>query len=98
MTKAYFIFTEAVKDADALNAYLGKAAPMAHAHGGAALVLHDNPEVIEGDWHGDRVVIIEFPSMEAAKAWYHSDEYQAVIGERMAAADCKAILVPAFEG
>ena len=97
MTKAYFIFTEVVKDIDALNAYLGKAAPTAAAHGGSALVLHDDPEVIEGSWHGSRVVVIEFPSMEAAKGWYNSPEYQAVIGERLAAADCNAVIVPGFD-
>ncbi len=97
MPKAYFIFTEAVKDIEALNAYLGKAAPTAAPHGGVPLVIHDSPDVIEGSWHGDRVVVVEFPSMEAAKAWYQSDDYQAVIGERFAAADCNAVLVPGFE-
>jgi len=41
----------------------------------------------------DGVVIIEFPSVEAAKAWYHSPAYQACVGERLAATEGRAVIV-----
>ena len=53
--------------------------------------------MIEGKWHGTRTVIIEFDSVEAAKAWYNSDEYQAVVGLRHAAAESNAVIVAGFE-
>lgn len=40
--------------------------------------IHGGPYVpLEGAWSGD-LVVIEFPSMELAKAWYHSEAYQAI--------------------
>ena len=39
------------------------------------------------------MVVLEFPTVEAAKAWYHSPAYQAVIGERLAASSGRAVIV-----
>jgi uncharacterized protein (DUF1330 family) len=51
--------------------------------------------VLEGNWHPNRVVLIEFPDMAALKAWYHSPEYQPLIALRQNAA--KDVLI-AVEG
>ena len=32
-------------------------------------------ETVEGDWNPSRLVIVEFDSVEQAKAWYYSEEY-----------------------
>jgi len=37
----------------------------------------------EGDFKPSRVVIVKFPDMETAQAWYDSPEYQAVVGFRL---------------
>jgi uncharacterized protein (DUF1330 family) len=97
MPKGYVIFDETINDQAGYEGYLGKAAPTVMQHGGRALVLTEDVEVIEGSWDGKRVVVLEFDSVEAAKAWYNSAEYQAVVGERLAAADCNTILVSGFE-
>ena len=40
--------------------------------------IHGGPyEPVEGAWSGD-LVVIEFPSMEQARGWYHSDAYPAI--------------------
>ena len=39
------------------------------------------------------VVIIEFPDVQAAKDWYESPAYQAVVGERLAATEGRAVIV-----
>lgn len=97
MPKGYVIFTETISDQDRYQGYLGKAVPTVLAHGGRAIVMHDNPEVIEGQWHGTRTAVLEFDSVEAARNWYNSPEYQAVIGERHASADANAAIVGGFE-
>lgn len=51
------------------------------------------PKVIEGDWQPTRITILEFPSMEQAKAWYDSPEYAAIRGIRQRASDSRLILV-----
>ncbi len=97
MAKGYFIFTEDVKDEAALGAYAGKAIPTIMQSGGKPIVVEPNAEVIEGSWHGQQTIIIEFESVDPAKAWYNSPEYQAIIGERHAAADSNAVIVGGFE-
>ena len=96
MAKGYVIFVEKVNDAEALNAYVQKAVPTILQSGGKPIVFEPTPEVIEGQW-GGQTVIIEFESVDAAKAWYNSDAYQPLIGERQAAADSNAIIVGEFE-
>ena len=65
--------------------------------GGQIVVVDDAPEQIEGDWHGTRTVVLEFESVEAARNWYHSAEYQEHAPLRHAAADNKAAIVAGFE-
>jgi uncharacterized protein (DUF1330 family) len=97
MPKGYAIFLEQVNDAEAMGAYAGKALPTLLAAGGIPIVAGPPNDVIEGEWHGTQTVIVEFPSVEAARSWYDSAEYQAVIGERFAAADTKAVIIAGFE-
>ncbi len=97
MAKGYFIVTEDIHDADALNAYVGKSLPTILQSGGKPIVFDPNLDVIEGEWKGTQVVILEFESVDAAKAWYNSPEYQAVVGERIAATDGAAVIVSGFE-
>ena len=49
-------------------------------------------EVLEGD-PVENVVLLEFPTMEEAKAWYHSPVYQEALKHRYAGAKCHAFLV-----
>jgi uncharacterized protein (DUF1330 family) len=44
-------------------------------HGGRFVARGGEQEILEGDYSPLRVVIIEFPELEAAKGWYHSDDY-----------------------
>ena len=53
-------------------------------------------ETLEGQWHGTQTVLLEFESVEAAKQWYHSDEYQAAAKLRQAAADCNGVIISGF--
>jgi uncharacterized protein (DUF1330 family) len=48
--------------------------------GGQVIVADDAPELIEGSWHGKRTV--GFDSVEAARNWYRSPQYQGVVGLR----------------
>jgi uncharacterized protein (DUF1330 family) len=63
--KGYVILTEAIKDPEGMKAY-GQAART--AMGGATILAVGAPKVIEGGWHGDQTVLLEFESVEAARA------------------------------
>ena len=97
MTKGYVVFTEAIHDQEALDAYTGAATPTVLAAGARPLIIGPPAEVTEGEWHGDVTVILEFESLDAAVAWYRSDEYQAVIPQRHAAADSNVAIFSGFD-
>lgn len=61
-------------------------------HGGRFLVHGADVDVREGDWPGT-VVIVEFPGMAEARAWYASAAYQAILPLRTGSIDGDAILV-----
>jgi uncharacterized protein (DUF1330 family) len=63
------------------------------AAGVQPLVRGGAVEVLEGDWTPDRAVLLEFPSKEAALAWYNSPEYQAAKKSRQGAADMRMVLI-----
>jgi uncharacterized protein (DUF1330 family) len=44
-------------------------------YGGRYLARGGKNETLEGDWHANRLVILEFPSTEQAKSWLNSPEY-----------------------
>jgi uncharacterized protein (DUF1330 family) len=91
MPKGYVILTEAIKDPDGMKDY-GRAARS--AMGGATILAVDTaPQAVEGTWHGDQTVVLEFESVEAARAWYESEAYQQAAKLRQAAADCNAVIV-----
>ena len=97
MAKGYVIFTEVIRDQPRYDGYVQKAVPTILKSGGRPIVVHDNPEVIEGKWHGTKTVVLEFDSVEAARKWYRSPEYQSVIRERHASAEANAVIVAGFE-
>jgi uncharacterized protein (DUF1330 family) len=91
MAKGYVILTEAIRDPEGMKAY-GKAAR--EAMGGANVLAVDTaPKVIEGAWHGDQTIVLEFESVDAARAWYESEGYQQAAKLRQAAADCNVVIL-----
>ena len=74
---AYVIYTADVSDPDQYELYKAQAAPVVAAHGGSYIVRGGDIDVLEGGAPVGRTVILEFPTMQAARDWYDSDEYQA---------------------
>jgi len=71
-----------------------KLAPAAIAkHGGRYLIRGGAYEAVEGDWKPQRLTVVEFDSMEKAKAFYRSPEYQLAIKARKEAANMNMLLV-----
>ena len=95
MAKGYVILTEAIKDPEGMKAY-GQAARAAMA-GVRVLAVDTKPEVLEGNWHGDQTVVLEFDSVEAAREWYESSAYQKAANLRHAAADCNVVILNGFD-
>ena len=96
MGKGYVILTEDVHDPDGMAAYEQASAASLFEHGGRPLVVDQGVEVLEGSWPGTRTVVVEFESIERARAWYESPAYQSALPLRQAAADCTVVIASGF--
>ena len=82
---AAFVIAEQleVTDPKKLEEY-GKSVRQTIANHGGKVVAVGNCEPVEGPWKPGRLVIIQFDSMDKAKGWYNSAEYQPLIKIRQA--------------
>ncbi|MCP4327679.1 MAG: DUF1330 domain-containing protein [Alphaproteobacteria bacterium] len=89
----YIIVQVDIKDPETYDTYRKQVLPTIEAHGGQFLARGGALEILEGEWPWPRVVVIQFPSVEAAKAWYHSDAYQPLAAMRQSASVGNMIVV-----
>ena len=61
-------------------------------HRGTLLAADESPEVIEGQWDRDKVVLMSFPDEAAFRAWSESPEYQEISRDRHVGADTVVLL------
>ena len=83
-----------VRDPAEMEAY--RSAPRGDTGGMRPLVVYGKQEVIEGEGP-DAVIILEFPTFEEARNWYHSPEYQAAAAHRLKAADYRGVIVEGWD-
>ncbi|MDB5472474.1 MAG: hypothetical protein JWR84_4034 [Caulobacter sp.] len=89
---AYVIFIRnAITDAEEMATYGKKAAGARGDHAMTPLAFYGPVETLEGQ-PTDGVVLISFPSMDEAKAWYNSPAYQDALPHRLKGADYRVIL------
>jgi uncharacterized protein (DUF1330 family) len=79
---AYIISDLKILDAQAVETYRTRAAASIARHGGRYLVRSGPFEVLEGAWTPRSLVIVEFPDMARARAWYRSPEYAEALAVR----------------
>ena len=90
---AYVIFLrDRVVDQAEMDAYAKLAAGARGAHPITPLAYYGRAEALEGEAI-DGVVILEFPNLAAARAWYDSPAYQAAKQHRLKGADYRVVLV-----
>lgn len=89
---AYVVVSVDVHDPERYPDYIALAPPSIERHGGRYLARAGRTEVLEGDFDPKRFVIVEFPSYEAAKGWYESEDYREARDLRHATADSILIL------
>ncbi|MEM7251716.1 MAG: DUF1330 domain-containing protein [Pseudomonadota bacterium] len=82
-----------ITDAESYQEYIKLAPATVAKYGGEYLARGGELEPLEGDWPDSRTVILRFPSVADAKAWYHSDEYEGPKAIRHAAATSTLVIV-----
>jgi uncharacterized protein (DUF1330 family) len=87
-----------VVDAAKMEEYRTLAQAAIQRYGGHYLVRGGVWESIEGDWALERVVVVEFPSVDQARAWYRSPEYGQALELSRVALKRRMLLVEGVEG
>jgi uncharacterized protein (DUF1330 family) len=96
MSKGYVVVNLDVHDAQLFEKYRAEAPKSIAQYGGKYIVRGGAMEVLEGAAPHPRIVMLEFPSVEQAKTWYNSPEYQGVIGMRHQASTGSGFVVEGF--
>ena len=90
---AYVVVEIEVLDQERYEEYKQLAPPAIAAYGGRYLVRGGEVETLEGSWSPKRLVIVEFPSVERAREWWRSAEYERAKALRQACARTEMIVV-----
>jgi uncharacterized protein (DUF1330 family) len=90
---AYLIVEIEVRDRVGYEDYKRAAEESVRSHGGRYLARGGRVEVLEGEWPARRLVLLEFPGTEAAKAWWSSEAYREARAIRLRTADARMLLV-----
>ncbi len=90
---AYIIVEVAVQDPVRYERYKQLVPPSIAAYGGRFIVRGGAVQALEGAWNPGRLVILEFPSAERARAWWASPDYAEAKALRLATAQSRMILV-----
>lgn len=93
----YLVAQLTIHDRERYAEYGGGFMEIFSKYDGKLLSVEESQETLEGDWDYTRTVLIEFPSEAQAKAWYHSEEYQALAQHRFAASDGNIVLIKGLD-
>jgi uncharacterized protein (DUF1330 family) len=94
---AYLVASITVNDAERFKDYSDHTPPMIASYGGEYLARGTATHCLEGVPPRERVVLVRFPSLEKAQAWYESEEYQALLPVRLEASDGDLYIVEGID-
>lgn len=92
----YLIADITVHDPGRYQEYVRQVPAFIEKYQGSYLVRGGEPQVREGDWRPQRLIVLEFPDKEHANAFLQDPEYQAVAAIRHAAASTNLVLVDSY--
>jgi uncharacterized protein (DUF1330 family) len=90
---AYLVGIVTIEDAEGFAEYASQVPEVIARYGGRYIARGGTVEVLEGSWAPARVTLAEFDSLEQAKRWYESEEYQALAEIRRRSANADLVLV-----
>lgn len=93
MTSAYIIANVDVTDPQQYEEYKRLSSIAMKTHGAEVCIRGGKVEVLEGDWAPSRFVMLKFASVDKARAFYQSVEYEAARKAREGAAVMRMIIV-----
>jgi len=95
---AYAIVDVEVHDIAEFVRYQKQVAPLLASAGARYLARGGEFRVYEGDYEPGRLLLVEFPSLEAMDRFYASEDYRALDSQRDACATCRILAVEGLQG
>ncbi|MGF1625945.1 MAG: DUF1330 domain-containing protein [Alphaproteobacteria bacterium] len=95
---AYLIARVKVEENDDYAAYRERVPAVIAQYGGRYVVRGGPVDVLEGDREKTRVVVIAFADRAAARRFYDSPEYQAIVGLRHATSTADIVVADGYDG
>lgn len=89
----YAIAQLTIHDRPRYDRYVAAFMPVLTKYGGPLLAAEDRPAVVEGQWSGDKVIVMAFPDRDAFTRWANSAEYLEISKDRVAATEGVVLLV-----
>lgn len=86
-----------IHDPERFAEYSAQTPEVIAAHGGEYLVRGGTVDPVEVDGPIGRLVVVRFPSLEAASTYYHGDAYRRLTAIRQSAADTDLLLVDGYK-
>lgn len=84
-------------DRAAYDRYQARFMEVFRRHPGTLLAADEAPQVIEGHWDREKLVLMSFPDEAAFRGWAQSPEYQEISKDRQAGADTLVLLVKGLQ-
>ena len=91
--KAYVIVEVSITDQIIYEEYKKLTPATIAVFDGKFIVRGGRTETLEGDWQPERMVVVEFPSVEKAREWWHSNQYSKAKAIRQQSAYTKMLIV-----
>lgn len=95
---AYVVVNVTVRDPARYEEYKRLAFPTVTAYGGRYVARGAPVEVREGGWSPSRLVILEFPNLDQARAWWSSPEYAPAKALRQSCAETQLVMTEGLSG
>lgn len=84
-------------DRAAYDRYQARFMDVFRRYQGTLLAADETPQVIEGQWDREKVVLMSFPDESAFRSWAQSPDYQEISKDRQAGADTVVLLVQGLQ-
>jgi uncharacterized protein (DUF1330 family) len=95
---AYVVVDIEINDPSTYEEYKRLAPPSIAQFGGRYIARGGQTEILEGNWQPKRLVLLEFPTIEQAKAWWASTEYADAKAMRHRSAVTNMVVVEGLPG
>lgn len=92
----YVIAQLSITDRNAYDKYQARFLDVFKKFKGKLLAADEKPQIIEGGWNREKIVLMEFPDEDAFREWAFSPEYREISKDRKAGSEATVLLVKSF--